>query len=110
MILFCTIKAQYCFCLRMGFLEAAVTLGTLMGTFLSSYIFNLIGYVGIFGSCSAIVAFVAIYTYYLIPESVVVKKIDVSVLLGRIKRFFPIFCRCQTNCDKMSLILLFTEI
>lgn len=69
------------FLLRMGFLEAAVTLGTLMGTFLSSYVFNFVGYVGVFGSCSAIVAFVAVYTYFLIPESVTVKKTDVSILL-----------------------------
>lgn len=66
----------------MGFLESAVTLGTLMGTFLSSYVFNFVGYVGIFASCSAIVAFVAVYTYFLIPESVVVKKTDdVRILL-----------------------------
>lgn len=63
----------------MGILESAVTLGTLMGTFLSSYVFDVVGYVGVFGSCSAIVAFVAVYTFFLIPESVVVKKSQVRI-------------------------------
>lgn len=62
----------------MGFLEAAVTLGTLMGTFLSSYVFAVVGYVGVFGSCSGIVAIVAIYTFFLIPESVQVKQCEVG--------------------------------
>lgn len=80
----------------MGFLEAAVTLGTLMGTFLSSYVFNFVGYVGVFGSCSAIVAFVAIYTYFLIPESVVVKKTEVSSLIvEEIATNVVVFCRVK---------------
>lgn len=62
----------------MGFLESGVTLGTLMGTFLSSYVFDVVGYVGVFASCSAIVAFVAVYTYFLVPESVVVKRSEVN--------------------------------
>lgn len=54
---------------RMGILEGCFSLGAIAGTFLSSYVFNAVGYIGIFGIC-AVVSFIAIlFTWFLIPES-----------------------------------------
>lgn len=54
---------------RMGILEGCFSLGSIAGTVLSSYVFNALGYTGIFGIC-AIVSFISIlFTWFLVPES-----------------------------------------
>lgn len=60
----------------MGLLDAALMLGMLLGTLLSSIIFAAVGYVILFGICTLCLTIALLYTYFFIPESVQIEQTD----------------------------------
>lgn len=68
----------------MGLLDAALTLGMILGTFLSSFIFEAVGYIALFAICTTCTTIALLYTYFFIPESVQVQESDVFVFKVRL--------------------------
>lgn len=62
----------------MGLIDAALSGGMILGTFLSSFVFEYFGYVVLFVITTLSVGFALLYTYLFIPESVQVQQSEVN--------------------------------
>lgn len=63
---------------RMGLLEATITLGLLLGSLSSSYIFNATSYVTVYLICVLCILIGLLYTIFYIPESITSRDTQVS--------------------------------
>lgn len=61
----------------MGLIDVALSLGMILGTLLSSFIFAAVGYVALFAICTLCLTTALVYTYLFIPESVQVQESEV---------------------------------
>lgn len=64
----------------MGFLDASLMSGMLLGTLLSSFVFNAVGYVALLGICTLCLVVAFLFAYFFIAESVQVQESEVNVL------------------------------
>lgn len=76
------LKLIYFILYRIGLLEATITLGMMLGSLSSSYIFNATSYVTVYVICGVATLLGLLYTKFFIPESVTSINTQVSVVFN----------------------------
>nr|XP_022913093.1 proton-coupled folate transporter-like [Onthophagus taurus] len=96
--------------IRLGIFEGVFGLGSLLGTFLSSYIFNFVGYPGVFATTAACNILALLYIVFILPETVN-RRIDEDnniISIENVKDMFSALFKKRPNHLRTVILISIT--